>query len=90
MPRDEKPIRPLNVWRKRLAKSQTELADEIGVKLSTLRTWEQCTSHPRPAAHRKLSEYFHVEPWQITFDKSDLSDLNGTTDDPSEPVAPAA
>lgn len=72
MPRladDHQPVRGLKEWRMRLAKSQAELAQELGVNLSTLRTWEQRVNRPRPATLRKIAAYFHVEPWQIDFDK---------------------
>ena len=69
MPKEDRPIRTLGEWRKRLPMSQAELAEALGVKLTTLRTWEQYTNHPRPATHRKLAAYLGVEPWQISFDK---------------------
>jgi len=83
MPKEDRPVLPLKEWRKHLYLTQKELAEKLGVKLTTLRTWEQRTSRPHPAAHRKLAEFFHIEPGQISFDAPH-------TDTPKDEAAGAA
>jgi transcriptional regulator with XRE-family HTH domain len=70
MTREDRPVRTLSEWRKRIPMTQEELANLAGVSLGALRTWEQKQNHPRPAAHRKLAAALGVEPWQIEFGDS--------------------
>lgn len=40
--------------------TQTQLAEEIGVRYQTIGSWEAGTSRPRPNAMRKLCEALEV------------------------------
>ena len=69
MPKEDHLVLELSQWRDRLAKTQKQVAQEAGVGLAALRTWEQGSNYPHPSARAKLADYFHVEPWQIIYKK---------------------
>ena len=45
--------------------TQTQLAEEIGVRYQTIGSWEAGTSRPRPNAMRKLCEALEVTPDEL-------------------------
>jgi transcriptional regulator with XRE-family HTH domain len=59
--------------------TQAELAEEVGVSVTTISHWENGSKRPRASNIRKLAKVFHVSPQEV------LAAIRETTPNPRQP-----
>ncbi len=71
----------LRTLRQRRLLTQGELAQRVGVRYQTVRTWETGEARPRPAAMRKLCAALEVTPDEL------LATLDADTEEQAAKMA---
>ncbi len=66
----------LNYFLQLKDKSQKEVANQLGIKLSTFNSWCTGVKMPRMDKIQKLAEYFEIEKSDLIEDKSDITNLH--------------
>ena len=59
--------------------TQAELAEEVGVSVTTISHWENVSERPRASNIQKLAKAFHVSPQEV------LAAIRETTSNPRQP-----